>query len=171
MNLSTLLTASFLSLLALPPAAASASTGVAKHGDKDDSSASLAAAFKNLPSSLSSFESSSFKTKTNNRRLSFSQCFFGESFGLYMETDLGAYDPVEFMYRYFSNNVNIDDQTCTSKFAQQLVEGATNSQPTTFLTKWSKELQAPVVETCEWLSEQSDEKKDTFCGRKFYSRR
>jgi len=114
MKLSTLLTASFISLFALP-AAASASTGVAKQGDKDDSSASLAAAFKNLPSSLSALESFSFKTKTNDRRLSFSQCL-NETGGFYMETDLDAYDPFEFVSRYFYNE-NPNGQTCTSNDA------------------------------------------------------
>jgi len=112
MKLSNLLTASFLSLLALP-AAASASTGLAKHRDKDDSSASFATAFKNLlSSSLSALESSSFKTKTSGRRLSARQCG-DDTFG---SNDLGAYETIAFVYSYFSNEI-IDGQTCTSNDA------------------------------------------------------
>ena len=121
MKLSNLLTASFLSLLALP-AAASASTGVAKHRDKDDSSTSFATAFKNLSSSLSALESSSFKTKTNGRRLSHpsSQCgddtFGSDDFDGAYETIEFIFGTIDFILSYFSN-VNIDDQTCTSNDA------------------------------------------------------
>ena len=102
MKLSTLQTASFLSLLALPAAASR----------DDSSSASLAAVIKNLPSSLSALDSPFFKTKTNDRRLPSNQCAF-KTYAFYEETDLGAYDPTHFIDEYFSNETNIDDQTCT----------------------------------------------------------